>query len=349
MQGEKVFIIFLLLAVLVVGLFGEGEKPSVLFESHEVLELTLAQDVKTMKKDVGENRTYHPAQLSYVDGSGRAVTLNVSIKTRGKTRRNPQLCDSPPLSVKFEPENTKGTLFQDQIKLKLVTHCKRKKELFEQYLLREYLVYRLYNILTPKSFRVRLVHMNYVDSGGKYKPDKRYAFFIESDNDMAGRNNGKPDDTAKGFRAFCNKEEQVMFSVFQFMIGNTDWSVPGHHNVKIFREGTGKTLVAVPYDFDMSGIVNARYARPHEKLQGKIKDVRTRWYRGLCRKQEEFAPVLPRFKKKKEKIYALYENFSLLDKRYKRATFRYLDEFYDIINKPRLVKKHLVENCRKFE
>jgi len=196
---------------------------------------------------------------------------------------------------------------------------------------------------------VRLVHMNYVDSGGKYGPEKRFAFFIESDNGMAARNKGKLDETTGGFWAYYNKEEQVLFSVFQFMIGNTDWSVPGRHNVKIFRAGVGNTLYAVPYDFDMSGIVGARYARPHEKLQYKISDVRTRLYRGLCREQEEFKPVLPRFNEKKGAIYGLYENFSLLDSRYKKATFRYLDEFYTIINSPRLVKKYLVENCRKFE
>ncbi len=340
---------FLLLVVAAVGLFGEGDTSPVLFDSHEILELTLTLDVKALKKDVGEDRTYHPAQLSYVDGNSRAVTLNVSVKTRGKTRRNPQLCDSPPLSVKFESGDTKGTLFRARKKLKLVTHCKRRKEIFEQYLLREYLVYRLYNILTERSFRVRLVRMNYVDSGGKYEPVKKYAFFIENVNGMAERNSGVSDETATGFWAFYNREEQIMFSVFQFMIGNTDWSIWGRHNVKIVREGPKKTLYAVPYDFDMSGIVNARYARPHEKLQSRISDVRTRLYRGLCRKQEEFAPVLPRFNERKEAIYALYEDFSLLDSRYKKAAFRYLDGFYKIVSKPRLVKKYLVESCRKLE
>jgi hypothetical protein len=59
--------------------------------------------------------------------------------------------------------------------------------------------------------------------------------------------------------------------------------------------------------------------------------------------------VIARFNEKKEEIYALYKNFELLNGRLKKNTLRYLDGFYEIIDKPRLVKKHLVENCRKLK
>jgi hypothetical protein len=141
----------------------------------------------------------------------------------------------------------------------------------------------------------------------------------------------------------------MLFSVFQFMIGNTDWSIPGRHNVKLIRVGEKRSLYAVPYDFDMSGIVSTHYAAPHRKLSHQIKSVRTRLYRGLCRKQEEFTPVLARFNRKKKEIYALYNHFPLLEDRNKKDTLRYLDAFYKIINKPKSVKRHLVENCRKLK
>jgi hypothetical protein len=327
----------------------ENTEPPALFEADDVLELTLVQNIKALKKDIDEDRTYHPAALSYTDHNNRKVTLNVSVKTRGKTRRNPRLCDTPPLAVKFKGAEKKGTIFRKQKKLKLVTRCKKTKGIYEQYVLMEYLVYRLYNILSEKSFRARLVHITYVDSEGKYKPLTKYAFFIEDEKKMAKRNNGKLDDSKYKYWVFQKKEEQILVSLFQFMIGNTDWSIPGRHNVKIIRAGEGNSLYAVPYDFDMSGIINTSYARPHEKLQSKIRDVRSRLYRGLCRKQEEFTPVIARFNEKKEAIYALYNNFELLNSRLKKNTLRYLDGFYEIINNPRLVKKHLVENCRKLK
>ena len=325
------------------------EKPPPLFETDEVLELTLVQNIKALKKDIDEDRSYHPAQLSYMDHNNREVTLNVSVKTRGKTRRDPRLCDSPPLAIKFDPKETKNTPFKKQKKLKLVTHCRKKGEVYEQYILQEYLVYKLYNILTEKSFRVRLVHMTYVDSRDKYKSIKKYAFFIEDEEEMAKRNNGKPDDTRYQFWVLRQKEDQMLFSVFQFMIGNTDWSIPARHNVKLIRVGEKRSLYAVPYDFDMSGIVYTHYSAPHQKLRHQIKSVRSRLYRGLCRKQQEFIPVLARFNKKKEEIYALYNHFPLLEDKYKKDTLRYLDGFYKIINKPKLVKRHLVENCRKLK
>jgi hypothetical protein len=191
--------------------------------------------------------------------------------------------------------------------------------------------------------------MTYVDSQGKYKPIKKYAFFIENEEEMAKRNNGEMDDTNYKYWVLRRKEAQMLFSVFQFMIGNTDWSIAARHNVKLIRADEKRSLYAVPYDFDISGIVSTYYAVPHQKLRHKITSVRTRLYRGLCRKQEEFVPVLARFNEKKEEIYALYNNFPLLEGRYKKDTLRYLNGFYKIINKPKLVKKHLVEICRKLK
>lgn len=321
-----------------------------LFEHDEVLEVKLEQNVKALKKDIDEDRTYHPARLTYSDPIQlQEVTLNVSVKTRGKTRRNPRLCDSPPLAIKFNTEETKNTIFRKQKKLKLVTHCKKNKTIFEQYLFQEYLAYRAYNVLTDKSFRVRLVRIAYVDSEGKYKPVTRYAFFIEDEKKMAKRLDGKLDESTQHYWVFQQKDAQILVSVFQFLIGNTDWSIPARHNVKILRVGPKESLYAVPYDFDMSGIVNTSYARPHEKLQDKISSVRTRWYRGLCRKQEEFAPVIALFNERKAALYAVYEDFRLLSGRSGKSTLRYLDDFYEIINKPRKVKKHLVENCKKLK
>lgn len=319
-----------------------------LFGSHDIIDMTLNYDIDTVEEDIKEERSLHPGKLSYIDSFGKEVLLNIRIKTRGKTRRNPMLCDSPPLSVYFDIKETSGTLFQGQDKLKLVVQCKKSRSLFEQYLIQEYLCYRVYNILGDISFRVRMVNINYVDSGGKYKPFKHYAFFLESTGQAAARNGGIKEKTQRRYWLLKDKNEQIKMALFQFLIGNTDWSVPGRHNVKLIQVKPGDRVYALPYDFDMSGVVNARYAWPNEKIQDKITSVRTRLYRGMCRRQEEFAPVIAHYNKKKEAIYSLYNDFPLLNSRSRKNTLRYLDEFYKIIDNPKLVKRHLIENCKKY-
>ena len=143
------------------------EAPPTLFDSDEILELTLTTDIKTVQKDIKEVRSCHPAQLSYIDHQNRKVSLNVEVKTRGHFRRNPKICDSPPLQIKFKPAETRNTIFREQTSLKMVTHCKKRIKAFDNYVVQEYLIYKLYNILTERSFRARLARLTYVDSQKK--------------------------------------------------------------------------------------------------------------------------------------------------------------------------------------
>ncbi|MCP4217920.1 MAG: hypothetical protein GY765_24975 [bacterium] len=324
------------------------DNPPGLFKSHEILELTLTRDAKAVGKDVKEKRSFHAATLSYKDHKQHEVILNVKVKTRGKTRRNPKLCDSPPLTVKFDKKETVGTIFRKQGKLKLVVPCKRKISAFDHYLMKEYFAYRLYNILTKKSFRVRLANITFVDSEGKSKTYRKYAFFIESDKKMAKRNKCKKDKSGRLHWKMKDGTAQVVLSVFQFMIGNTDWSLPGRHNVKIIRDEKVKDLFyAVPYDFDMSGFVNAHYAYPNEKLRKQIPDVRVRLYRGFCRPLEEYAPVLAIFKEKKKDVYDFFESCTLLKGKHKKSVISYFDSFYKILENPKQIKKHFMDNCKE--
>lgn len=318
-----------------------------IFASHDIIDITVSYDIAAVEEDIKEERSLHQGKLSYMDSTGQEVQLNIQLRTRGKTRRNPMLCDSPPLTIHFNVNETSGTLFRGQDKLKLVVPCKKSRSLFEQYLLQEYLCYRVYNILSPLSFRVQLVRLNHLDTRGKYKSFNQSAFFIESIEQAAQRNNGIEEKSGRNYWFLEDKNEQIKMALFQFLIGNTDWSVAGRHNVKLIQVKPGNQIYALPYDFDMSGIVNARYAQPHEKIQNKITSVRSRLYRGMCRQQEEFSPVVAHFNQKKESIYALYENFPLLNSRSRKNSLRYIDEFYKIINDPSLAKRHLVENCKK--
>jgi hypothetical protein len=224
-----------------------------------------------------------------------------------------------------------------------VTHC-RKGEQFQQYVLREYLVYRLYNILTPVSHRVRLVRAWYVDTSGRSDSLLQYAFFLENDRKVAERN-GSRLETATGARwDDLDPDHGALVSAFEYLIGGSDWSLPGLHNILLFRNQETFAVLPVAYDFDWTGIVNTSYALPDYRLP--IKSVRERLYRGICRTAEEWQPVLARFQGAREALYAVYDSVPGLDPRYTRDTHKYLDRFFEVIGDPNRMKRAMIDPCQ---
>jgi hypothetical protein len=307
-------------------------KEAPLFASDEVLRIKVVTDMRAVLKDrSGEESTYFPARLSYQEASGDSVELPVKVKTRGKFRRKATNCDLPPLLLNFAGKTTKKTVFDNQDKLKLVTRCRE-----EGYILQEYLVYKMYNLLTDYSFKARLAHITYLDSAGKRKPESSFGFIIEDEDAMASRQNAKVrDKNTRTNMAVTDQEAMATVAVFEYMIGNTDWSVPYLHNIRILERERGQPI-PVAYDFDHSGIVEARYAAPAPELD--LRSTRDRMYRGLNYSEELFNKVFANFNQNKTKIYALYENNPNLNAAYAKRTLKYLDQFYEIINKPALAR-----------
>jgi len=318
-----------------------------LFDTDDPLELTLKADLKPLLKDRGENRSYHSATLTYFAEDSATVSLDIKAKTRGIFRRKFGNCDVPPLMLNFKKKQVEQTLFANQDKVKLVTHCRNKQKTYEQYLLQEYLAYRVYNLLTDKSFRVRLARMTYQDSTGKRGPFTEFAFLIEDEEIMAKRNKGIVVDTQGKTvqQRSIDAEHMVLVAVYQYMIGNTDWSLPGLHNIALIQLEGISDPIAVPYDFDFSGLVNAHYAIP--AAQVSIKTVRERIYRGFCRPEVDLMSILARFNQQREAIYALYQNNAFLDRKQIKNTLSYFDEFYEIINNPKKIKWAILDACRK--
>ncbi len=270
-----------------------------------------------------------------------AVDEQIVIETRGHFRK--EYCYLPPLKLTF---NIKDAAVLAPLKsLKLVSACKLSSR-HNQYILKEYLIYRIYNLLTEKSFRVRLLDLEYLDSSGKKKPVKEYAFFIEDVKEMAKRNNAKEWTDGRPHTESVNRELMTLTAVFEYMIGNTDWSVPVRHNIKTIRSraDTTERPFAVPYDFDYSGLVNTEYAIPDEMLN--TSSVLERVYRGFPRTMEELNEVLELFKKQKENIYSLINNFNLLTPANKKSMIEYLESFYSLLKKPKDVKYIFIDNAR---
>ncbi len=314
-----------------------------LFESDDLLELSLSMDMKKVIRDVGEDKSYHDAFISYTDQSGDSIVLPVEVRTRGHFRLDPINCDFPPLMLNFDPDDIHNTLFEGMDKIKLVTHC-RRNDYYEQCLLKEYLVYKLYNLFTAESYRARLAKVNYVDLSGKKNPVHKLAFFIEPTEHMASRNNCEIISIQKIHQESTHREKTLLLSIFQYMIGNTDWSVPSLHNIRLIKSDQFYSPVAVPYDFDWCGLVNAPYAIPAPILE--ITSVTDRKFRGFCRPEDEFTDAFSIFREKKKEIYETCENVYYLTEKEYNKVIKYLDEFFLIIDNPRSVKNEFYNNCR---
>ena len=332
----------LFLLCLYPGLDVAAAKTPRLFEVESPLDIEIRGEITTIIRDNKEQRGYHPAAVIYKDGSGPAVEIAVEIKTRGRFRRNPRNCNFAPLYLRFKKDAVKKTIFKGIKKLKLVTHCQSKKTIYEQYMLHEYLVYRLYNILTEESFRVRLLNITYTDTGRKGRQMKKMGFFIEPVEMVAERNQATYWDIEKNPKYSIDSEQSCFLSVFQFMVGNTDWSFIADHNVKRILPADGPTI-GVPYDFDYAGIVRAHYAVPIEKV--KSTSTKDRYFQGFCQKDSVFASVFKRFNAKKAAFYSLYETFPHITNSYRKKTAKFLDRFFKIINTPSLVQRYIHDKC----
>jgi len=211
-----------------------------LFQSNELLELTIRFPHRKLIRDVGEEREYHDAMVFFTSGDSIPDSLNVRIRTRGHFRRDPMNCDFPPLLLNFKKNATYSTLFEGIDKVKLVIPCKAGRDSYEQYVLKEYLVYRLYNFFTEESFRVRLVRINFIDQTGKKEPLLKFGFLIEPKEYLRARTDSETI-TIKNVSQKATKQEKMLtLCIFQYMIGNTDWSLPVLHNIVLLRSDPGE-------------------------------------------------------------------------------------------------------------
>ena len=311
-----------------------------LFKKDELLELKLTANLKTLLKDRKDAKApYRWATVQCLDPQNGLDSLKIKVKTRGNFRRLASNCGFPPLLLNIPSKKDKGTVFEHQNLLKLITHCQD-----EAYVFQEYLVYKMYNLLTEESFKARLAKVTYQDSAGKLKPETKYAFLLEDETTLAKRNKAENANRKQLPMYLIDSTSMATVSIFEYLIGNTDWSLPFLHNIKLLSR-KDVPLLAVPYDFDHSGIVEANYARPAEALE--LNSVKQRLYRGITYDMALFQKVFDNFRRVKPQIYALYEGNPLLDAGYIKRTIKYLDAFYATIDDPKSLKKTFIEGGKK--
>ncbi len=342
---KKIFCAYLFIAINCLALSITGYTQSLpgkgLFENDTPIEITLSGNIKELIDDRAEESQYHPITVSYMAENNSEVSINAEAKTRGHFRKLRGNCEYPPLLIHFTKSDTLSqSVFEKQDKIKLVMPCRG-----DDYVVREWLVYKLYNLVTPKSFKARLVKIILKNSKTAKAGSPFYGILLEEESQAAQRN-GLINVTKKIKPEQTEQQPFLMTAVFEYLIGNTDWSVQYMQNIKLFAADSTVIPTAVAYDFDHAGLVDAPYALPAEELN--MSSTRERRYRGYCTTDMKvFDPVIAFYNQIKKDIYAVYTDCTLIDEKYKKATVKFLDEFYATINNPAKLKKEFLYPCDK--
>ncbi len=320
-----------------------------LFRSGDTLEVEIEAPFGMLSRD-RPNEEEAPGKFRYRNADGNLVEFDIAIRTRGRLRRGKEICNFPPFRLNFKKSQVEDTLFHKQDKLKLVSHCKHNSEPYEQSLISEYLAYRIFNLLSDKSFRARLLRVTYIFSDKKRDEDG-YAIVIEHKDRLEKRLGAKTISTQRVKIGSIQPDDLNLTSMFHYFIGNTDFSpiasVPNedccHNQVLFTREGD--LSLTIPYDFDQSGIVDSPYSQPNPRF--KLRSVRERLYRGRCINNERLPATLEKFRAKRGEIEALITNQDGLSGNTARSMLDFIGQFYRTIDDPKRVARQITKRCIK--
>jgi len=314
-----------------------ADKIDSLFKSDEVFTLELRADFSSIQRGRTDSSEYFSGKLIYGSGTSE-VTLDVKIRARGNFRRNPANCSFPPLMVNFKKSEVDNTLFDNQDKLKLVTPCQQEEDVVQ-----EYLIYKLYNIVTDLSLRVRLVKILYFDTGSGKTLFNKYSFFIEDLDRFAERTDSF--DKRKFFTPYdLDRDSYIKMTLFQYMVGNKDWFVTSGHNINIMQPNDSTKLpFAVPYDFDFAQFVDAHYSKPKGVPDENLS--KRKVFRGICLTTEEYKKAFDFFNSLKPSFTELVKGKKYISYDTRNTSLEHIGYFFNVINDNELVKTEILDMC----
>ena len=319
------------------------EESSSLYDSLEILQVTLEAPLRALLRRRGQG-TWVDARLRLENDE----SVPIQLTTFGKSRLLE--CDVPPLEMAVEPDAARLTPFQGQSTLRVVTHCKNLPNL-EQYMVLEYLIYRSYSLLSEHALGVRLARFRYVDTDRPRRNRTAYGFFVE-DIGLAAARSGRWWLTDESHSLTDLDPAHTAFvALFQYMVGNTDWSVVDGpegerccHNTAVLGDETGRPHLLLPYDFDQSGLVDAPYALPDERLG--LRNVRQRKYRGFCAHNDQLPAVVEMFNTHHAELESIFNDESLPYPKARSGAWKYVTRFYDEINDSENLAERIFRACR---
>lgn len=315
------------------------EKVSLLFKDQSILPIKLSYSNKELKKETNDS-TYIKSFLSYKQDDGAWKTLDIELRARGNFRRSN--CYFVPVKIKIKKENYKTTLFKGNKKLKLVLPCKNSKDKSDN-IIKEYLAYKLYEVISPYNFKTRLVDISLSESKGKKIIEHNIkGFLIEDDKKVAKRYNGK---IVKASISPFGQDATTCAqnAYFQFMIGNVDFSIAKQHNAKLLY--IDKKIFPLPYDFDMSGLVNPSYGDPALGLSSMTE----RKFRGVKRDLIVMQQIRQEFINNKAEMLKIVDSLESsfeIQKEFEMAK-QYINDFFNIIINDKRFNEEILSGMRE--
>ncbi len=315
-----------------------------IFENDAPLSIKLISDFTTFLKPRYNNK-YLPAKLIVkLPSSNDSIVKEIRIKARGKSRK--EICQFPPIKLNFKTDPIKNPDYEGVNKMKMVTHCKGSK-LYSMYILKEYLIYKLYNAITEYSLKVRLLKIDYVDTGKKGFQESRYGFLIEPMKVLAERLNAVVIETKVVKYNELDQLAADRVALFNYMVGNGDWQFQTSHNIKFIKilDMNIPGAYPIPYDFDFSGFVNTDYGAPQP--WNAVENIRERDYMGFCRDTpDNFNKLKKEFLAAEQEVFDIIMNFEPLSESERKRLKWYMEEFYKDL-KYKNAYSIITANCRE--
>ncbi|MEM9920078.1 MAG: hypothetical protein AAF990_18425 [Bacteroidota bacterium] len=288
----------------------------------EVTDVTIVLNLSELTQNKFDTLE-HKGELTFTDLNGEEQSWDIKAALRGKFRRS-KCSGIPPLKLKFKKKHLKIAGLAKYNDMKLVNYCVEDQEEARDYLLREFLIYKLYNELTDASFRVQLLRIRYVDAESGDSREQM-GFLIEDTAQLRARLNAQKSKSDYAIYADdFDQNHRKMAALFQYLIGNADWELTSSKNVKyVLRD---EKIIPVPYDFDFAALVKPSYARLNSSL-GQT-NIEQRFYLGFEENLDELEEVLSFYKKKRKAMVQTIKNFKLLQGKSRRYMVAYLNSFY---------------------
>lgn len=308
-------------------------------QQDSALDVYLRLDWKALEKQKKE-KAYQSSTVCCTTPSNDSLVLDSKVRTRGHMRL--EICDFPPLKLKINKDALSGYNLSAYNELDIVNHCENN-ESYNQLILKEYLAYKLWELVSPYYFKTQLIRLHYQNTDGTEVHETSPAFLVENTEELCNRIHAREYMNKVISKGAVDRQPFLRLCLFEFMIGNTDWYIVNRHNIEFLGVPGYKLLVTVPFDFDYSGLVNAPYAIPNEAI--KFTDVSVRFYQGWCHTEAEVRGQLQVFLDQKEKILAMPYHIQGMNEKTIRQCIDYLQGFYDIIENPKKLKTQILDHC----
>lgn len=333
---------FFVIILMSISSFAQQEER--LFDSEEILEINMRFSIKKLRSETNDS-TYMDSFLAYKNPEGNYDTLGVGLRVRGNFRRDN--CYYPPIRLKLNKKEGKGNLFDGSRNLKIVFPCTRANNA-DSYVIKEFLCYQLYDEISEYTFHTRMIRINFINEDDKKgESEALLGFLIEDDDKVADRFEGEIIDNKMILGAVFEDSSAVRHDLFQYMIGNTDWSSLYQHNMKILKLDS-KTVVPLAYDFDMTGMVMPPYAQVSTLVD--IESVSDRLYRGYCRDEQLMKAIRDEFLAKETVLYAEIDQFEdLVSASEMKFMNKYLEDFFKILKDEKRFEYNILNACRTTE